>query len=67
MSNAELLSLMADEIATMRALANTGCALLGEEIGDVVAHLERVFDALTDDPKVMKDVAPSFMNRLRRD
>jgi hypothetical protein len=67
MSNGELLSLMADEIATLRALANTGCPLLGEDIGDVIGHLERAFDGLTDDPTVMKDVAPSFMDRLRRD
>jgi hypothetical protein len=67
MSNADLLSFMADEIATLRWLLETGCLSLGEEIEVVVTHLERVFESLLDNPEVMNDVTPSFMDRLRRE
>jgi hypothetical protein len=66
MSNAELLSLMANEIATLRELVDTGCLLLGDEVEAVVAHLDRVFESLLDNTEIMKDVTPPFVDRLRR-
>jgi hypothetical protein len=66
MSNAELLSLMADEIATLRRLAETASPILGRNLSDALSHLDRVYDALLDDPEVMRTVGFSLADRLPR-
>jgi hypothetical protein len=67
MFNAELLSLTADDIATLRELVDNGVLVLGDEVEAILAHLDRVFGSLLDDPDVIKDVTPSFKDRLRRE